>query len=514
MTIRVCPKSYSIPPFNPEIPEETMSRPIRVGIDFGTTNCTVGLLREDGGVSVVGPFPSVGAWSNGAVVFGEDALGRILSGDPSVYPIRDLKLALGTDRRIHAEATQLNPVEMATELFRALANRYFPNRIPETVVVGTPVRMSRKHRSDLRSAAIAAGYKTVQLVYEPTAALVGRGDLNQLSGLNHVLVVDWGGGTLDIAVVRVHDRVFREIAVGGDIADLGGSRLDAELARRLLGQHGDLNEAALAPGTMDRFKSEVEREKIDIFSDFEGESGESRLFRSLALDRTFRLEPGLVYDVGRQFARRAVSQIQEMLKRSNISLETVSHLLLCGGGCQAGVIRAEVLGAFPNAIEITTDTPQLLTGRGCSLLLATGFHLELGADFASRQADDSLCILLRRGQRIDSNRYRTAEFLVTDVLASEAVFEFGICQLEDHQQSLLAVDSGSFVSLGNVFVRVAAARLNDGYRAPDVVQVHVGLDENLTVGTYLRSHGGGQSGGSAREFYSGVPLAICIGDGK
>lgn len=491
-----------------------MTRPIRVGIDFGTTNCTVGLLREDGGVSVVGPMPSVGAWSNGTVVFGEDAVGRILSGDPSVYPIRDLKLALGTDRRIHAEAVQLDPVEMATELFRALADRYFPNRIPETAVVGTPVRMSREHRGALRAAATAAGYKNIELVYEPTAALVGRGDLNQLSGLNHVLVVDWGGGTLDIAVVRVHDRVFREVAVGGDIADLGGSRLDAELARQLLAQHADLNEAALAPGIIDRFKTEVEREKIDIFSDLDGELGDVRLFRSYALDRTFRLEPGLVYDVGRQFARRAVGQIKEMLKKSNISLQTVSHLLLCGGGCQAEVIRSEVLAAFPNAIEISTDTPQLLTGRGCSILLATGFHLELGADFASRQADDSLCILLRRGQRLESNRYRTAEFLVTDVLASEAVFEFGVCQLEDYQKSLLAVDSSSFVSMGNVFVRVAAARLSDGNRAPDVVQVHVGLDENLTVGTFLRSHGGGRNGGSASEFYSGVPLAICLEDGK
>lgn len=491
-----------------------MAHGIQVGIDFGTTNCTVGLLREDGRVSVLGPMPSIGAWSNNQLVFGDDAVARILSGDTSVYPIRDLKLALGTDRRISAGPTQLDPVELAADLFRALASRYFADRVPETVVVGTPVRMPREHRRCLRTAALRAGFNRVQLVYEPTAALVGRGDLNQLNGLNHVLVVDWGGGTLDIALVRVHDQIFREIAVGGDIADLGGSRLDADLARRLLSQHTGLNEAALAPGVFERFTTEVEREKIDIFEDFAGESGETRLFRARALDRTFRLEPRLVHDVARQFAVRAVKQIQQMLTRSSISSHIVSHLLLCGGGCQASPVREEILGAFPNAVEISTETPQLLTGRGCAYLLAKGFHLELGADFAARQSDNSLCILLRRGQRVDTQQFRTADFQVTDILASEAMFDFGVCQLEDHQQSLLAATADNFVSLGNMFVGVAAATTADGCRVADVVRVHVGVDEDLTISTFLRSHGGGKAGGSTKEFFSGVPLAICLGGAK
>ncbi len=487
-----------------------MAQEINVGIDFGTTNCTVGLLREDGGVSVQGPMPSLGVWSNGEVTFGHDAVQKILSGDPSVYPIRDLKLVLGTDRRVHAGPQQLDPIDLATQLFRDIANRYFPNRIPKTAVIGTPIRFSRDQRKSLRVAAEKIGFERVRLVYEPTAALIGRGGLEKLSGLNHVLIVDWGGGTLDIAVVRVQDDLLREVAVAGDIAHLGGTCLDAELARLLLAQHAGLNEASLASGVFERFKTEVEFEKIEIFEDLEGEQGEIRPWRPRAIDETFRVDPVQVCDVARKFARRAVQQIHQMLLRSGIQGELISHLLFCGGVCKAGVIREEIGSAFPNSLEIATETPQLLTGRGCGYLLSSDFNLELAADFAARQADDSLCILLRRGQSADINRYRTADFLVTDILASEAMFEFGVCQLEDHQQSLMTADSSSFVSLGNMCVRVAQTTYRDGReeRVPDIVRVHVAIDENLTVAVHLQSHGGRQGGGATQEFFTGVPLAV------
>ncbi len=487
-----------------------MPQDISVGIDFGTTNCTVGLLREDGAVNVQGPMPSLGAWSNGEVSFGRDAVNKVLSGDPDVYPIRDLKLVLGTERRVHAGPVQLDPAELAADLFSHIGEHCFPGRVPKTAVIGTPVRFSREQRAALLAAARRIRFERVRLVYEPTAALIGRGDLAGLTGLNHVLVVDWGGGTLDIAVVRVQDDLFREVAVAGDIADLGGTCLDAELARLLLAQHGDLNEASVGGGVFDRFKSEVEVEKIGIFEDLDGGESESRPWRSHAVDKTFRLNPAEVFDLAWTFGKRAVRQIQQMLHRSGLQVEQISHLLFCGGVCKAGVIREVITSAFPNSLEITTDTPQQLTGRGCAFLLSGDFQLELAADFAARQADDSLCVLLRRGQQIDLNRYRIADFLVTDILASEALFEFGVCQLEDHQQSIISADSSNFVSLGNMFVSVAQTTQQNGreVRVADIVRAHVGVDENLTVGVHLQSHGGRQGGGSAQEFFRGIPLAI------
>ena len=487
-----------------------MPEPIDVGIDFGTTNCTVGLLRGDGRISVDEPVPSLGAWSNGAVIFGEEAVELITSNDTTVLPIRDLKLLLGSDKRLHAGGVQLDPVQQATELLKSLEDRFFSGRLLRRVVIGTPVQMSRNHRASLRDAAKLAGWEQVDLVYEPTAALIGRGNLDSLRGLNHVLVVDWGGGTLDIAVIRVtNGRVFREIAVAGDVSDLGGSFLDSEIARGLLEQHKGLNEASLSRSEFDRFKIQVEHEKIEIFDDWEGVEGEVRRFRFK--EKTFNLEPKDVFKLATEFSEKACAQIFHMLKRSGIKPNQISHLLLCGGTSKAEVIRSTIIKEFPNTIEVTTDTPQRLTGRGCAQMLSSGFTIELAADFATRQADDSLCVVLRRGQRAALNHYRIADFLATDILADEAYFEFGICNLEDEQQNIMMAEKSGFVPLGNMFVRTAKAKQLDGGYLPDTVRAKFGVDENLTVAVYLNSHGGGKSGGSACEFFSGVPLSVRLG---
>lgn len=485
-----------------------MAEPIDVGIDFGTTNCTVGMLRQDGRISGGEPMPSLGAWSNGKVEFGRAAVESIQSGDPAIHPIRDLKLMLGTEQRLNAGSVQLDPVELATQLFEAIEQRYFAGRQLRRAVIGTPVRMSRNHRACLRMAAKNAGWDEISLVYEPTAALIGRGDLDALQGLNYVLVVDWGGGTLDIAVVRVSNGIFREVAVAGDIADLGGSCLDSEIARALLEQH-QLNEASFSRSELDRFKIDVEHEKIEVFEDFDGEDRTPERFRFKG--NTFTVDPKLVFGLAREFGKKACSQIIHMLKRSGIKPNQISHVLMCGGTSKAEVIRQTITEAFPNTIEIPTDTPQRLTGRGCAQMLNDGFSIQLAADFATRQADDSLCIVLRRGQTASLNHFRTADFLVTDILANEAYFEFGICNIEQEQQNAMMADKSGFVPLGNMFVRTAKAKQTEGRYLPDTVRAHFGIDENLTVAVHLRSHGGGRDGGSSCEFFSGVPLAVRLG---
>ena len=60
---------------------------MKVGIDFGTTNCTIGNLLDEGRRSIQG-IPSIGAWKNGKIVFGYDARELLRSEDTDIYPQR------------------------------------------------------------------------------------------------------------------------------------------------------------------------------------------------------------------------------------------------------------------------------------------------------------------------------------------------------------------------------------------------------------------------------------------
>lgn len=61
-----------------------------------------------------------------------------------------------------------------------------------------------------------AGLQVLQIINEPTAAaLAYRLERKDLSP-RHVLVFDFGGGTLDCSVLRMEDGKIDVLAVGGD----------------------------------------------------------------------------------------------------------------------------------------------------------------------------------------------------------------------------------------------------------------------------------------------------------
>jgi hypothetical chaperone protein len=86
--------------------------------------------------------------------------------------------------------------------------------------------------SRLTEACAHAGFSTVEFYPEPIAATLSFLWQRRLTGNGTVLTVDFGGGTLDLSVVRYSGTTFNVLATAG--ADLGGDRIDQLIFRRLL----------------------------------------------------------------------------------------------------------------------------------------------------------------------------------------------------------------------------------------------------------------------------------------
>lgn len=486
---------------------------VDVGIDFGTTNCAIGYRAPGSGrVTVRGPISSVGAWSNGKAVFGEDALNLLRSGDRTVFPLRDIKMLLGSGM-ISAGRWPVDPVEAAAELLmhvRRQISQTVPNEDIGNAVIGTPVRASRQDRIALREAAEIAGFDAVHFIYEPTAALIGARNEAGLAQRGLILVVDWGGGTLDIAVIRVEDGVFRELTVDGDRADLGGSRMDEELTRLLLTDNPEAEKMVSGfPGGFFRLMEDVEEQKIDILESLDEESGGPRRVLPGWLDYEFWLSPGMVFDVVGRYARRAQQQIARMLLSAGIAPSEITQILFAGGTCKTHLVRDELMAGFPHAEVLDRGYPQLMTAEGCSRLTGRKFAVELASDFVVRESDDNLCVLLHSGQRVELDAYRMFDFRVTDVSATEAHFDLGSTHTEVGRERMLAADDVGFQSLGQLYVPVGQTNLANGNHIPDIVRLYVGVDRNLTVAV----HGeGNRLRQSAQDFITGVPMAVRIGE--
>ena len=61
-----------------------------------------------------------------------------------------------------------------------------------------------------------AGLEVLRVINEPTAAALAYG-LHKKTGLHNVLVVDLGGGTLDVSLLNVQGGMFLTQAMAGTV---------------------------------------------------------------------------------------------------------------------------------------------------------------------------------------------------------------------------------------------------------------------------------------------------------
>ena len=112
----------------------------------------------------------------------------------------------------------------------------------DSVCLGRPVKFSnvpeldRKAEETLRQAAFEAGFREVEFELEPVAAAL---DYEQtIHSPQNVVIFDFGGGTLDVAVMRLGSERERKIYASGGV-DVAGSDFDhAIIEKRMLSHFG------------------------------------------------------------------------------------------------------------------------------------------------------------------------------------------------------------------------------------------------------------------------------------
>jgi len=110
----------------------------------------------------------------------------------------------------------------------------------EAVTLGRPVKFSdspaqdHKAQETLRQAAHEAGFKEVDFELEPIAAAL---DYEQsITKPQNVVIFDFGGGTLDIAVMRLGDPRKRKVYASGGV-DIAGSDFDRTIIEKRMLSH-------------------------------------------------------------------------------------------------------------------------------------------------------------------------------------------------------------------------------------------------------------------------------------
>src|ERR1700752_2505976 len=230
-----------------------------VGIDLGTTDSLVAFMQGDKPVVIPGvdgsnlvpsvvaldPVPSDG--SRPTVTVGNSAR-RVLIETPErvIYSVKrlmgrgleevqsELKLfpfrladdvEAGEVPRVQLGELRFTPPEISAYVLRQLkrnAERFFGSPVTQAVIT-VPAYFNDAQRQATKDAGRMAGLEVLRLVNEPTAAALAYGLDRQRDGI--VAVYDFGGGTFDISILKLHEGIFEVIATNGD-THLGGDDID------------------------------------------------------------------------------------------------------------------------------------------------------------------------------------------------------------------------------------------------------------------------------------------------
>jgi molecular chaperone DnaK/molecular chaperone HscA len=224
-----------------------------VGIDLGTTNSLVAFMQGDQPTIIPGEdgdhlVPSVVAFDQDrGFVVGNAARATLLTDASSaVYSVKRLmgrgvedvqeelklfpfKLAPGLQPgdvlKLEVGGLQLTPPEVSAYILLQLkknAERFFAAPVTKAVIT-VPAYFNDAQRQATKDAGRIAGLDVLRLVNEPTAAALAYGLDKQRDGL--IAVYDFGGGTFDISILKLHEGIFEVIATGGD-THLGGDDID------------------------------------------------------------------------------------------------------------------------------------------------------------------------------------------------------------------------------------------------------------------------------------------------
>jgi molecular chaperone DnaK len=345
-----------------------------IGIDFGTSNSVVANFQF--GHAEVVPNREGQKWTPSVVTLRRDgtlALGQEAKENfEEERSIRSIKRVLGTPERVPFVGQNVRTEQIAVMLF-SLLKRDAEEVLKEPftkAVVTIPANSKGLARHATKLCAGAAGMQVLTLINEPTAAAICYG-LNAQEDQT-VLVYDFGGGTLDVTVLRIHHGIFEEISSKG-IGKLGGDDLDM-----LLGQYvADRFQAKTGYDIMNspyrqQFMLAVEKAKIELSDQM------TTVVRKAELvpERHLSLEE----EIDRQTLEREIkplviksgTAIDEAMKLRGLRPKDIDKVLLVGGTSKIPLIRRYVTeklaGKEPESFEKVD--PMTCVAQGAAIVSA------------------------------------------------------------------------------------------------------------------------------------------------
>ena len=317
-----------------------------LGIDFGTSNCSVSIYSKKRGLETL-PIsnhvdPNLKKICDGALFpskFGLSNDSTYKFGGEIVDCDRDLiwdnsKRLLQYNIPIFRGGFHKKPIWAALGIFAGIFFELKKLKINTSIpcIISVPANSYSLQRSLTKIAAQTIGFNVVQLISEPCAAAVGI--IDKFDTKKNILIVDIGGGTTDIALLENNDGVIKEVGVAG-LKRFGGLNIDQKIYKHVRENFESTSDAEEL-----LIRDLCENAKIDL--SFSKQTAVNFKGKKISISRS-ELEEWISEDVD-----NLIKTIRNLINQSGMELKDIDVAVPIGGTSNIPFIRKALKNLFKN----------------------------------------------------------------------------------------------------------------------------------------------------------------------
>ena len=379
---------------------------IAIGIDIGTSYSRVGVWVNDQ-VEIIGDsegnreIPSYVSFTENELLIGYSAMEQMnINPQNTIYDIKRLigrncskysnlqkyrkewgfevefeesglgyiviKNWRGKDRIFYAEEV----LGILIHKLHKMAEEYMGKSI-KNAVISVPVYFTDSQREAIKDAGVIAGLNVLRLINSTTGISVGYRLDKQKEKEKNIVVLDIGGGSLDISILNLDEGIYEVRSVGGN-AHLGGRDLDTRIIQYCIGilrERGQIGHwlhethethetsPKLTPGILNQLRVECEIAKCSLS---EAECKETMITLHINGNNLYiPLTRNKLETLCADLLEKCLPPLDTALQDAQMNKTQIEEVILIGGVARMPMLRRIVQEYFGREL---VDTEHLMYG--------------------------------------------------------------------------------------------------------------------------------------------------------
>ncbi|KAG0224309.1 Hsp70 protein that interacts with Zuo1p [Actinomortierella wolfii] len=389
-----------------------MSDSVVIGINFGVTNSSIGILGKNGHFSVIANadgdrmIPNAIGFSGEEEFCGSQAAHQVVRNPkntiqafrnylgksfdeitvPSGAALPDMVSKDGVPAyKIHFKEQEhivTVPEAVTKQLKHVLeeAEAYLGNKVTGAVLA-VPVYFTDKQRDELRKAATQAGISVLQIIQEPVAAALAYNFGQDVAKNNAqdktALILDMGATSFDITILNSRGGIYTILETAHDVT-IGGESFDLELVKFVAAEFKKKTKIDVSENKKAqlKIKTAVEITKKNLSRTTNAPCSVESVAEGMDYHATIpRLRLDLMCS---KLYSKCNDLINHALEKAKITAGAIDEILLVGGATRLPKFQSRLRDIFPET-PIRTDIESdeaIAIGCAAQASLIAGFEKE------------------------------------------------------------------------------------------------------------------------------------------